>query len=420
MIASSKSAAKATATPGVNSTAAGAASDDPGMFSSALAPPGGLSKAVMAVAIVVPIVIVALLVGLYVKFARLREQEKRKRWSEHVDKRMSVISADWRQGATASVYSASGQRPGSMARSSMVSGVARPTSTWTKNSSVYAVENNVAGRGAVGFRGQPSTGARPQSMSDRPTSQLRPQSIFTVSHADLATMPGGVRTSHVSFADGAPGTRQSRVSFGDALLRPSKSSLSVNVVAAAPVHDKRMSRVEPSPTAARHSIDGAQMMTSVSPTQADGPFAVPAVPTTRSGSTSGTSGGGVSGFFSSITSAVGKRDKKPSTAAGRPPSKAETVDDWRQAEATRKSADGVRDLEGIMIRRSRAISQYSTRSTHLDNDGGLPSPSVYDDPEDRVEELTSAAAVPPPAMGIMGMPLPGGKSRALPFSRKGY
>ncbi|KAI5451497.1 hypothetical protein NCC49_001800 [Naganishia albida] len=404
VIASSKAAARATATANVNGTAAGAASDDPGMFSSALAPPGGLSKAVMAVAIVVPIVVVALLVGLYVKFARLREQEKRKRWSEHVDRRMSVISADWRQGAPrASMVSAGGgARPMSMARSSVVSGAAaaRPVSAWTRDSSVYAVENNIAGRGAVGYR--PGPGARPHSIagagrpqstlsSDRPASQLRPQSIFNVSNADLATLPAGVRNSHISFA-GAPGTRQSRVSFGDTLIRPSKSSLSVNVItsnASKDTSNKRMSRVEPSPTAGRHSIDGAL----VSPSQADGPFAVPSVPVPARG-------GGVGGFFSSITSAVGKRDKNRPAA--------ETEEDRRQAEATRRSADGIRDAESILLRRSQAISQYSQRSTN--NAGGagpLPSPSVYDEPEDRVEELTNAASPAPPAMGMMGMPLPG-------------
>lgn len=417
-IASSKAAAQATATASTNGTAAGAASDDPGMFSSAIAPPGGLSKAVIAVAVVVPVVIVALLVGLYVKFARLREKEKRKRWSEHVDRRMSVISADWRQGATASIHSggAGGARPGSMARSSLVSaGGARPVSTWTKNSSVYAVENNFAGRGANGFRGpggEPSQG--------RPTSQLRPASIFTVSNADLATLPAGVRSSHISFADAPGATRQSRVSFGDALIRPSKSSLSINVVPKQQTDTRRMSRAEPSPTAARHSIDGAHAMvghvtrgdhTQVSPSQASGPFAVPAVPQQRTG------------FFSSITSAVGKRDKKPAPV--------EPAEDWQQAEATRRSADRMRDMEDLTIRRSAAISQYSARSSLYagQQQGNVPpSPSVYDDP---VEELAAnqgpgvpgvvaggqgSAVRSPSPMGIMGMPLPGGESFCSDFS----
>lgn len=285
-------------------------------------------------------------------------------------------------------------------------GAARPVSAWTRDSSVYAVENNIAGRGAVGYRPHPSgrphsvAGGRPQSTlsNDRPASQ-RPQSIFTVSHSDLATLPAGVRNSHVSFAGaGAPGTRQSRVSFGDTLIRPSKSSLSVNVIPGntAPQHNKRMSRAEPSPTAGRHSIDGAL----VSPSQADGPFAVPSVPLpTRSGSASG---GGVSGFFASITSAVGKRDKS------RP---VETEEDRRQAEATRRSADGLRDAESILLRRSQAISQYSQRSNNAAG-GPLPSPSVDEEPEDRVEELTNAAS-PPTQMGVMGMPLPGRKCSCL-------
>lgn len=420
-IASSKAAAQATATPSRNGTAAGAASDDPGMFSSAIAPPGGLSKAVIAVAVVVPVVIVALLVGLYVKFARIREREKRKRWSEHVDRRMSVISGDWRQGVTGSVYSAGGgARPMSMARSSMVStgaaGAGRPVSAWTKGSSVYAVENNVAGRGAMGFRGQGESAPQQQG---RPSSQLRPASIFTVSNADLATLPAGVRSSHISFAD-APNARQSRVSFGDALIRPSKSSLSINVVPKQHGGDaRRMSRGEPSPTAGRHSIDGAHAMvghvtrgdpTTISPSQASGPFAVPAVPART-------------GFFSAITSAVGKRDKKSAATDAKP------AEDWAQAEATRRSADRMRDMEDLTIRRSVAISQYSARSSvygQQQDRQGPASPSVYEDP---VEELAAnqspvapvstaaagqgSAVRSPSPMGMMGMPLAGGMSPPL-------
>ncbi|GHJ87936.1 hypothetical protein NliqN6_4338 [Naganishia liquefaciens] len=433
-IASSKAAAQATATASSgNGTAAGAASDDPGMFSSAIAPPGGLSKAVIAVAVVVPVVIVALIVGLYVKFARIREREKRKRWSEHVDRRMSVISGDWRQGgATGSVYSAQGgsggARPMSMARSSMVStgaaGAGRPVSAWTKGSSVYAVENNVAGRGAMGFRGQ---GGEPSQQQGRPSSQLRPASIFTVSNADLAMLPAGGRSSHISFAD-APNARQSRVSFGDALIRPSKSSLSINVVPRQHGESddpRRMSRAEPSPTAGRHSIDGAHAMVghvtrgdpmTVSPSQASGPFAVPAVPART-------------GFFSAITSAVGKRDKKSSASAAteaKPP-----AEDWAQAEATRRSADRMRDMEDLTIRRSVAISQYSARSSvhaqqqqqqqqQQDRQGAV-SPSVYEDPVEELAANQSPVAPPvtvtaggqgstvrsPSPMGMMGMPLAG-------------
>ena len=47
--------------------------------------------------------------------------------------------------------------------------------------------------------------------------------------------------------------------------------------------------------------------------------------------------------------------------------------------------------------------------------GALPSPSVYDEHEDRVEELTNAVSpvagnVTTMPMGMMGMPVPGGKS----------
>jgi hypothetical protein len=151
--------------------------------------------------------------------------------------------------------------------------------------------------------------------------------------------------------------------------------------------------------------------TQVSPSQASGPFAVPAVPQRT-------------GFFSSITSAVGKRDKKPAPVA-------EPAEDWQQAEATRRSADRMRDMEDLTIRRSAAISQYSARSSlygHPAQQQNVPpSPSVYDDP---VEELAAnqgpgvpgvvaggqgSAVRSPSPMGIMGMPLPGGESLPSTF-----
>ncbi|KAJ9095985.1 hypothetical protein QFC21_005347 [Naganishia friedmannii] len=471
VIASSKSASKATNTAAANGTAAGAASDDPGMFSSALHPAGGLPRGAIAAAIVVPVLAVGLLVALYVKFARLREREKRKRWSQHVDQRMSVLSADWRHGAppgaTGSVYSQSGAAGGATAaaaRSSMfstangaVGGAGRPVSAWTKNSSVYGMENNVAGRGVAAFRPpqQPLQEGQQQRRSIIDSSSSsggggggRPASIFTVSNADLATMPGGVRTSHVSFA-GAPGgqaQRQSRVSFGDA-LRPSRSTLSVNVLASSSSHSgklassgnggsngnggNRMSLAETSPTAGRHSIDGAHAMmmassrsvpspsrrgdnvTTVSPSQAAGPFAVPAVPArARSGSTSG-GGGGVAGFFSSISSAVGLKDKKTSsstttasgTRGGRVPVPSAGTEEWKQAEATRRSADGVRDMEAIMLRRSQAISQYSTRSTvasHYENEEQGRHQSRFEQQggeDDEIELLDTAVTSPVVAPG---------------------
>ncbi|KAJ9098060.1 hypothetical protein QFC19_006495 [Naganishia cerealis] len=450
VIASSKQAAKATATTAVNGTAAGAASDDPGMFSSAIAPAAGLPKGAIAAAIVVPVLVVGLMVALYVKFARLREREKRKRWSEHVDKRMSTLSADWRQGApTASIYSQGAGRPTSMfstATGAAGGATGRPVSAWTKNSSVYAMENNIAGRGVTAFRGPPPHARRPSSSftDTNNNNNLRPASIFTVSNTDLATMPGGVRTSHVSFADGR-GARQSRVSFGDA-LRPSKSTLSINVPASTSNNNnsaankgKRMSRAEPSPTAGRHSIDGAHAMmasrsvrgtdvATVSPTQAAGPFAVPAVPASRgrSGSTSG--GSGVAGFFSTITSAVGLKDKKQATTP--PAAGGMSEEEWKQAEATRRSADGVRDMEAIMLRRSQAISQHSQYSNR--SSGVLPANDTTtrynynenvagtvegDDAIELLDTTMSPASVASPSngnsgtmrapspMGMMGMPM---------------
>jgi hypothetical protein len=90
---------------------------------------GGLSKGGIAAAVIFPLLFVALVVAAYVKFTRVKEAEKRKRWSQAVDKRMSTISTDWRTmsgktasavirnsvatGGRASVFFANGGRPSS-------------------------------------------------------------------------------------------------------------------------------------------------------------------------------------------------------------------------------------------------------------------------------------------------------------------
>ncbi|EPQ52927.1 hypothetical protein GLOTRDRAFT_117105 [Gloeophyllum trabeum ATCC 11539] len=70
-------------------------------------PHHGPSKGGIAAAVIFPLLVVALGVAAYIKFSRERGKEKRKRWSEAVDKRMSTISTDWKSisaaGATAAI-----------------------------------------------------------------------------------------------------------------------------------------------------------------------------------------------------------------------------------------------------------------------------------------------------------------------------
>ncbi|KAG8951909.1 hypothetical protein FRC03_012340 [Tulasnella sp. 419] len=69
--------------------------------------PGGLSKGSLAAAVLIPLLVVGVALGVYVKFSRAKEAEKRKRWSAKVDARMSTISVDWKSitptGANAAI-----------------------------------------------------------------------------------------------------------------------------------------------------------------------------------------------------------------------------------------------------------------------------------------------------------------------------
>ncbi|THH00774.1 hypothetical protein EW145_g7030 [Phellinidium pouzarii] len=96
---------------------------------------GGLSKGVVAAAVLVPLIVIGIALGIYIKITRARESVKRKRWSEAVDKRMSVVSMDWRsmtsRGAEAAVRaSMAGPNRSSVWSESAVIGVPRPMSTF--------------------------------------------------------------------------------------------------------------------------------------------------------------------------------------------------------------------------------------------------------------------------------------------------
>lgn len=360
-----------------------------------LAKPSGLSKGAMAAAIVVPIVVVAILVGVWVKFARMKEREKRKRWSEHVDRRMSTISGDW-------------SRAGSMAgmRQSMASSGTRANSAYFANSAAarqstfsIATQDNMAGAGAGGGKRIPRVPAVHPEMRQ---SQFR-SSIFTNGDAS-----GNQRQSRISFADDV---RKSRVSFSDttgATLRPTRSNLSgLNNLNGTPSTRSIISMHD----GQRHSMDNARLAsfgsvrqmedgtheTLVSPSQTAGPFAIPStqLPAEKKG------------FFSAMSSAVGLRDKK--TTAPQQQSAEDREKDLQQYQATRESNRAMGDMEANMARRSDIISQYSNRSQDVSNgqahythqtDARGGAARMGDD--NSMEEIAGDIAPPPVAVGGNG------------------
>ena len=188
-----------------------------------------------AAAVLMPLLIVAVLIGLYIRRSRSKGKEQRKRFSEAVDKRMSTISTDWKSlsgaGANAAIRNSiaiSGNRG-----SSFSFGAIRPTST-------FGADGGQAGVGARGLYSQENTSID----SHAPVmSQLRP----------------GLRTS-------AFGERVSRVSFAN---DPRPSAESRRTVTSRAFHS---AFTPPVPELPRQGSDGGQTPGRMSPTQTAGPL----------------------------------------------------------------------------------------------------------------------------------------------------
>ncbi|TFK45748.1 hypothetical protein OE88DRAFT_1740016 [Heliocybe sulcata] len=147
----------------------------------------GPSKGGVAAAVIFPLLFVAICIAAYIKFSRERGKEKRKRWSEAVDKRMSTISTDWKSisaaGATAAI------------RNSMA----------VNRASTYSFGGGQAGVGATAGNGLYSQeNVSLDENSPPPMSQLRP---------GVRASSFGERVSRVSFAADTRPSGESRRSM---------------------------------------------------------------------------------------------------------------------------------------------------------------------------------------------------------------
>ena len=227
--------------------------------------PHSVSKAIIAVAVVIPLVVIGILAAVAFYFYRLKEKEKLKRWSHALSQHSNM---EWEKGALpgerisssytrpSSHYSRASQgrpstgygRPGShYSRASQ----GRPSTGYGRPASSVIMEN-MAGAGAGGF-GAART-AFPHGSSGDLHEPVRSSHV----------MPNGeVRQSRVSFAD----SPRPRVSFNDS--RPSftdtRPHVSSNLAA-----DAHAAAVYASGSAIDEN-DGPGIM---SPTQMDGPHDV--------------------------------------------------------------------------------------------------------------------------------------------------
>ncbi|TFK32991.1 hypothetical protein BDQ12DRAFT_658570, partial [Crucibulum laeve] len=174
--------------------------DDVPVASGAIAQ-SGMNPGKTAAAVLLPLLFVLLCIGAYLKMQRSKGKEKRKRWSEAVDKRMSTISTDWKSVSAAGAQAAirNSIAVGNNRNSSFSFGAIRPGSTYTAENGEVAA-------------GQAGVGARQMS-------QMRPG----VGLRNPASLPSASSTERVSRVSFAADTRVSRVSFADS-ARPSIGS----------------------------------------------------------------------------------------------------------------------------------------------------------------------------------------------------
>ncbi|KIJ25548.1 hypothetical protein M422DRAFT_273483 [Sphaerobolus stellatus SS14] len=115
----------------------------------------GLPKGSIAAAVIIPLLAIGVGIFFYIRWTRRKEGEKRKRWSQAVDKRMSSISGDWKtlppnaqsEAIRQSIAIMRNSRA-SMARMSEIYADGRPSSTFTgyrrwSPSNVHGFRTNV-------------------------------------------------------------------------------------------------------------------------------------------------------------------------------------------------------------------------------------------------------------------------------------
>ncbi|EST07207.1 Protein of unknown function DUF4448 [Kalmanozyma brasiliensis GHG001] len=154
---------------------------------------GHLTPAGKTAAIVCPLVVFAVVLGLVIRRLHIKRFNKTVDWAENMDKRMSRISVDWTAGGDGSAGAVPGTRPHSY--------IARQSREMDAN-------GNFAGRGAAGAR-------VPRQMEDISASYANEAEMREAMPRGLSMYEEGNRTSRISFADTTRGDRVSRISYAN-------------------------------------------------------------------------------------------------------------------------------------------------------------------------------------------------------------
>ncbi|GAK67214.1 proteophosphoglycan 5 [Moesziomyces antarcticus] len=162
---------------------------------------GHLTPAGKTAAIVCPLVVLGVVLGLLVRRLHIKRHNKTVDWAEHMDKRMSRISVDWTTGGDGSAGPVAGTRPASY--------LSRPSRD-------MEAAGNFAGRGA---------GARiPRQMDDITPAFATDDEMREARPRGMSIYDEGNRTSRISFADNTRGDRISRISYANSSDAHGRSS----------------------------------------------------------------------------------------------------------------------------------------------------------------------------------------------------
>ncbi|CAO1631483.1 unnamed protein product [Sympodiomycopsis kandeliae] len=174
---------------------------------------GSLTAGGKAAAIVCPLIVVLVALGVWIRKLHINRNNKTADWADHMDKRMSRISMDWMSGGDGSAGPVPGSRPASYyPRPSQQQ--ARPSNTFGRagagagdTRSIVSTANNFAGRGvgaARAFHGVDNV--EPEFVDETEmTEPRRPRGQSMYNEGD--------RQSRISFAGNTQGDRVSRISF---------------------------------------------------------------------------------------------------------------------------------------------------------------------------------------------------------------
>lgn len=177
-------------------------SDDSNGLVQAFYAGGHLTAGGKAAAIICPLIVLFVVIGIYIRKLHLNRNNKTADWAEHMDKRMSRISLDWTAGGDGSAGPIPGSRPASFMR---------PHSQYRPSAEL----RNAAGAEAAARAIYPGSDAEYQSYDDVFTDGDESQMREAMPRRPFSTaIDSQTRTSRISFAETTAGDRVSRISYG--------------------------------------------------------------------------------------------------------------------------------------------------------------------------------------------------------------